>query len=85
MTRVTNLSGADWTSRRLSRMAHSVQLRSQEPDHLRTYKLETNTLENFRRIHNMLRAICKMTLNQAASADENGPNELLPEALENSE
>lgn len=66
-------------------MAHSVQLRSHEPDHLRTYKLETNTLESFKRIHNMLRSICKMTLKQAASAVANTPNEPLPEAAAKSE
>jgi len=62
-----------------------VQLRSQEPDQLQDYKLEMNTLENFKRIHNMLRAICKMTLKQAAPADEKSPNEPLPEAVEKSE
>jgi hypothetical protein len=42
-----------------------VQLRNQEPGHLRDYKIETSTLENFKRIHNLLRAISKLVLRQA--------------------
>jgi phosphate:Na+ symporter len=37
-----------------------LQFRSSRPDQLQEYKLESNTLENFRRIHLMLRAICKL-------------------------
>lgn len=62
-----------------------TRLRSQEPDHLRIYKLETNTLENFKCIHNMLRAICKMILEQATPATEAGINETAPEVAAKSE
>lgn len=37
-----------------------VQLRNQRPEHLSDYKIETNTLENFRRIHTLLRAIARL-------------------------
>jgi phosphate:Na+ symporter len=37
-----------------------VQFRSSRPDQLQEYKLESNTLENLRRIHLMLRSICKL-------------------------
>lgn len=37
-----------------------TQFRSSRPDQLREYRLESNTLENFRRIHLMLRSICKL-------------------------
>jgi len=46
-----------------------VQLKSQAPEHLGDFKIETSTLENFKRIHNMLRAICKLQLQQAGPAD----------------
>jgi len=37
-----------------------VKLRSNRAEQLQEYKLESNTLENFRRIHMMLRSICKL-------------------------
>jgi phosphate:Na+ symporter len=37
-----------------------LRLRSDRPNQLKEYKLESNTLENYRRIHNMLRSICKL-------------------------
>jgi phosphate:Na+ symporter len=37
-----------------------VQLKGDNPKQLQEYKLESNTLENFRRIHMMLRSICKL-------------------------
>jgi len=38
------------------------QLRGEKHDQLQDYKLESNTLENFKRIHNMLRSICKLIM-----------------------
>jgi phosphate:Na+ symporter len=41
-----------------------VQLTSQEPERLGDYKIENSTLENFQRIHNLLRAISKLIVKQ---------------------
>jgi phosphate:Na+ symporter len=49
-----------------------IQLRSEKPERLREYKLESNTLENFKRIHNMLRSICKLILERGTPAVEAG-------------
>ena len=35
-----------------------VRMKSERPEQLSLYKIETNTLENYRRIHNLLRRIC---------------------------
>lgn len=43
-----------------------TRLKSHEPQRLETYKIETSTLENFRRIHNLLRATAKLILSQAS-------------------
>lgn len=40
------------------------QLRGDEPKKLQDYKLESNTLENLRRIHQLLRDICKLIVEQ---------------------
>ena len=37
-----------------------VRLKSDESKHLSLYKIETSTIENYRRIHNLLRRICKL-------------------------
>lgn len=37
-----------------------MQLKSDKPNQLQEYKLESNTLENYRRIHMMLRSICRL-------------------------
>jgi phosphate:Na+ symporter len=41
-----------------------AQLRSQDPAHLGDYKIETSTLENFKRIHNLLRTISELVLRE---------------------
>jgi Na+/phosphate symporter len=50
-----------------------TRLRRKESDQLQKYKLESNTLENFKRIHNMLRAICKLILERETPAVEVRP------------
>jgi len=50
-----------------------TRLRRKESDQLQKYKLESNTLENFKRIHNMLRAICKLILERETPAVEVHP------------
>jgi phosphate:Na+ symporter len=47
-----------------------TQLRGDSPSTLQDYKMESNTLENFKRIHHTLRAICKLILEQD---DAEGP------------
>jgi phosphate:Na+ symporter len=37
-----------------------LRMKSETPEHLALYKIETSTIENFRRIHNLLRRICKL-------------------------
>ena len=49
------------------------QLRSEAPNKMQDYKLQSNTLENFKHIHNMLRAMCKLILAHATPADEVSP------------
>lgn len=44
----------------LARSYLYVQMKSEEPEQLSLYKIETSTLENFRRIHNLLRRICQL-------------------------
>jgi Na+/phosphate symporter len=57
-----------------------TQLRSDAPSTLQDYKLESNTLENFKRIHHTLRGICKLIL---AQDDARGRiNETDPDAPE---
>ncbi|MEE4202206.1 MAG: Na/Pi cotransporter family protein [Halieaceae bacterium] len=43
-----------------------AQLRSDQPEEIQEYKLEWNTLENFRHIHTMLRSICKLIVQRNA-------------------
>jgi phosphate:Na+ symporter len=59
-----------------------AQLTSEEPNQLQDYKMESNTLENFKRIHNMLRSICKLILEQATPSVEVSPNVALRGAAE---
>jgi hypothetical protein len=37
-------------------------MKSEKPEELSLYKIETSTLENYRRIHNLLRRICLLIL-----------------------
>jgi phosphate:Na+ symporter len=50
------------------------RLTSKKGGGLAVYKIETSTIENFRRIHNLLRRICKLTL----GAEENLKQEIEP-------
>ncbi|MGV6826689.1 MAG: Na/Pi cotransporter family protein [bacterium] len=40
------------------------RLTTESPEHLAVYKLESNTLEHYRRIHVMFRSICKLLLEE---------------------
>ena len=51
-----------------------LRLREEKPEHLQSYKLESNALENFKRIHNMLRAICKLVAEKTAPSSEARPS-----------
>jgi phosphate:Na+ symporter len=44
----------------LTRSNLYIRMKSEKPEHLALYKIETSTIENFRRIHNLLRRICKL-------------------------
>jgi len=50
------------------------RLKSEKGGGLAVYKIETSTIENFRRIHNLLRRICKLIL----GAEENLQQEIKP-------
>ena len=53
----------------------SVQPRRQAPEHLGNYRIETSTLENFKRIRNLLRATTRLILRQEAEpAQTDRPN-----------
>ncbi len=50
-----------------------MQLTSEKPNQLQDYKMESNTLESFKRIHSMLRFICKLILEQKTPDIEADP------------
>ncbi|MCP5141195.1 MAG: Na/Pi cotransporter family protein [Gammaproteobacteria bacterium] len=60
-----------------------AQLRNQEAKHLGDFKIETSTLENFRRIHNLLRAICKRVLKPVAPPPPSPEPETTPDNTPN--
>ena len=47
-----------------------LRFRGDRRGQLQNYKLESNTLENFRRIHALLRAICKLIRDEAPSSEK---------------
>jgi Na+/phosphate symporter len=57
-----------------------TRLRSEEPGQLQEYKIESNTLENFKRIHNMLRSLCKLILERVTPSAEVSPGFAAEEA-----
>jgi phosphate:Na+ symporter len=46
----------------LTRSHLFVRLKSEESRHLALYKIEASTIENYRRIHNLLRRVCKLII-----------------------
>jgi phosphate:Na+ symporter len=58
-----------------------TRLKSERPEHLALYKIETGTIENLRRIHNLLRRICKLIVRdpqkekRTAATEPSGSNE----------
>ena len=50
-----------------------AQLKDGNIEQLQEYRLESNTLENFKRIHNMLRAICKLILDHPGRGNADTP------------
>ena len=46
----------------LTRSHLYIRMKSGGYEHLELYKIETSTIENYRRIHNLLRRICKLML-----------------------
>lgn len=46
-----------------------VRLKTEQPEHLLVYKIETSTMENFKRIHNQLRSICKLIVDESANIE----------------
>ena len=46
----------------LTRSHLYLRLKSDQSKHLELYKIETSTIENYRRIHNLLRRICKLII-----------------------
>lgn len=41
-----------------------VRLKNEQTEDLAVYKMEISTIENFRRIHNLLRRLCKLILRE---------------------
>ncbi len=46
-----------------------LRLKTETPEHLIVYKIETSSIENFRQIHNQLRGICRLII-ENSSEDE---------------
>ena len=46
----------------LTRSHLYIQMKSETPEQLSLYKIETSILENYRRIHNLLRRICELII-----------------------
>ena len=56
------------------------RLTQESPEHLSVYKIESNTIENYRRIHSMFVRICEMIANQG----ERNSNESIDDRTEDS-
>ena len=64
----------------LTRSNLYVRMKSEKPEHLALYKIEASTIENFRRIHNLLRRICKLI---TGAEETMPPDRTVPPAPEN--
>ncbi len=46
-----------------------VRLKTEQPEHLLVYKIEISAMENFKRIYNQLRNICKLIVSESEKAE----------------
>ncbi|MBT8130131.1 MAG: Na/Pi cotransporter family protein [Gammaproteobacteria bacterium] len=63
----------------LTRSNLYVRMKSEKPEHLALYKIEASTIENFRRIHNLLRRICKLITGAEETLPHDGTAPPAPE------
>ena len=47
-----------------------TRLTQESPEHMAVYKIESNSLENYRRIHALFRHICALILEETSSKQE---------------
>jgi Na+/phosphate symporter len=48
-----------------------VRLKTEQPEHLLVYKIEISAMENFKRIYNQLRNICKLIAAESSNTENN--------------
>lgn len=55
-----------------------VRWKQEKPEHLQLYKIETSSLENFRRMHNSLRGLCKLIIQNTPAEENPAPEQETP-------
>ena len=59
-----------------------VRLKTEQPEHLLVYKIEISAMENFKRIYNQLRNICKLILSSSNDKEPDQVPEIMTESIE---